>query len=118
MILPPFQWQVVHAHFVPVRGSEQGGRRPALIVSLEHTNCVLAVVTVLPLTTYRHDGPIFANEVLLPAGVAGQPADSLVLAFQVRTVSKSRLERSYGWLTDEGLREQVRKAMMVHLDLD
>jgi mRNA interferase MazF len=53
MVEPPFQWQVVRAALDPVRGSEQAGERPVLIVSQEHVNQALPVVAVLPRATYR-----------------------------------------------------------------
>jgi mRNA interferase MazF len=49
--------------------------------------------------------------------VAGQPADSIVMAHQIRTISKVRLHRPHGWLTDEGLRDEVRAAVLLYLDL-
>jgi len=118
MVESPFQWQVVQAELDPVRGSEQAGERPVLIVSHEAINETLLIVTVLPMTTYRRGRRIYSTEVLLPAGKAGQPHDSIIMAHQIRTIAKERLHRSYGWVNDEGLREQVRAAMRVHLDLE
>jgi mRNA interferase MazF len=118
MIRSPLQWQVVTAVLDPARGSEQTGERPVLIVSREALNAVLPIVIVLPLTTYRAGRRVYATEVLLPAGAAGQPNDSIVMAHQVRFIARERLRRDYGWLTDEGLRERVRQAMRVHLDLE
>lgn len=115
MVEPPFQWQVVRAQLDPIRGSEQGGERPVLVVSREVTNEILPVVAVLPLTTARRR--VYPTEVLLPAGVAGHPQDSIVMAHQIRVLAKERLLHSYGWLNDGDLRERVRAAMQVYLDL-
>lgn len=118
MVEPPFQWQVVRAELDPVRGSEQAGERPVLIVSHEAVNEALPIVTVLPMTAYRRGRRVYSTEVLLLAKKAGQPEDSIIMAHQIRTLSKQRLVHSYGWLRDGGLREQVRTAVRVHLDLD
>ncbi len=118
MIELPFQWQVVRAEFDPIRGSEQAGERPALIISRESINQALTVVSVLPLTTRRAGRPIHSTEVLLNAGTAGLPNDSVVMSQQIRTVSKERLLRSYGRLEDEELRQQIRTTIRVYLDLD
>lgn len=72
-------------------------------------------VTVLPLTTTGRSR--YPAEVILPAGSAGQPKDSIVLAHQVRTISKQRLGHAYGQLLDDDLRSAVRAALIEHLDL-
>lgn len=112
-----WQWGIFRATLDPAAGSEQAGTRPILVVSCESFNAVMPVVTVLPLTTYR-GGRVYPNEILLPRGTAGLPADSLILAYQVRTVAKSRLNGRYGLLADDLLRTRVRQALMFHLDLE
>ena len=116
-VTAPWQWQMVRAEFDPVRGSEQAGTRPALIVSREAPNLVLPVLVVLPVTTRRSGRPIHIGEAFLPAGSGGLPNDSIAMCQQIRTISKERLLGSYGRLDDETLREAVRAALRVHLDL-
>lgn len=114
--MPDLQWAVFEASLDPVRGSEQGRSRPILVVSNEDFNQVTTNVTVLPLTsTNRHAYPA---EVLLPQGEAGQPMDSIIMAHQVRTISKQRLGRLFGYLNNQPLRTAVRRAIIEHLDLD
>lgn len=115
---PPWQWQLVSADLDPSRGSEQAGVRPVLIISRESANAVLPVVAVVPVTTRREGRRIYPSEVALPAQTAGQPSESVVMAQQIRTVAKERLRFSYGRLEDETLRDQVRAALRLHLDLD
>ena len=103
---------------LPWEGSEQAGERPVLIVSNEPINRALPIVTVLPMTWRHPYRRVYSTEVLLPEGDAGQPNESIIMAHQVRTVSKDRLVRSYGWVQNEELRDKVRDAMRVHLDLD
>ena len=113
--MPALQWAVYQADLDPVRGSEQRGMRPVLIVSNEAFNRGMTNVTVLPLTSTQRR--IYPSEVLLPAGAAGQPLDSIAMAHQVRTISKQRLLRQIGRLDDEDLREATRDALREHLDL-
>ena len=117
MINPPYQWQLVRVQFDPVRGSEQAGVRPALIISEESYNTRLTVITVLPVTTFKPGRRIHATEAVLPANAAGQPNELVVMAHQVRAISKERLLTSYGYLNDEALHEQVRAALKTYLDL-
>jgi len=110
-----FQWAVMEADLNPVAGAEQKGIRPVLIVSNEEFNQAMPNVTVLPLTsTKRH---LYPSEVLLPKGKAGQPSNSIVMAHQIRTISKQRLSGLLGYLVDDQLQQEVREAMKDHLDL-
>jgi len=113
-----FQWRLFRADLDPVTGSEQGDRRPVLVVSRESINSALPIVGVLPLTRKTTSRRVYSTEVLLPAGAAGQPEDSIVMAHQMRTVSNHRLEKLYGELSDPDLRDAIRRAMRVYLDLD
>ncbi|WP_369294218.1 type II toxin-antitoxin system PemK/MazF family toxin [Microcoleus sp. herbarium14] len=45
--------EVYDVDFEPVQGSEQGGTRPAIIVSNDAINASSQVVLVVPCTTYR-----------------------------------------------------------------
>jgi len=112
---PEWLWAVVLANLDPSIGPEQAGRRPVLIVSNEDANQILPNVTILPLTSTQRQ--LYPAEVLLPAGAAGQPRDSIVMAHQIRTISKQRLEQNYGYLRDPDLRDLVRRALGEHLDL-
>lgn len=114
--MPTLQWAVVDAELDPVQGSEQHGRRPVLIVSNEGFNQAMPNVTVLPLTSAQRR--LYPAEVLLRGGIAGQPRDSIVLAHQVRTISKLRLRTMYGYLHDVSMRRAVQEALKLHLELD
>ena len=117
-VAAPVQWQIGRADFDSAEGSEQAGVRPALIVSRESVNAVLPIVSVIPLTTRKPNRRSFPNETSIAAGAGGLPNESMALAFQIRTISNSRLLGSYGTLTDEITRENVREALRIHLDLD
>jgi mRNA interferase MazF len=106
------------AELDPVRGSEQAGRRPVLVVSRERLNRILPVVNVVPLTSLKLPGSkIFPNEVLLPAGAGGLARDSIALCYQVRTLDKSRLVVHLGELNDERLQSQIAQALRFQLDI-
>ena len=100
------------------RGSEQAGRRPVLVVSREQINQLLFVVNVIPLTSRKSDARvIYPNEVLLPAGTAGLPLDSIALCYQIRTLDKSRLEQDLGELRDPTLQQAILEAIRFQLEL-
>lgn len=110
------QWAVLDADLNPARGSEQRGIRPVLVVSNEEFNQAVANVTVLPLTST--DRRLYPAEVVLARGRAGQPKDSIIMAHQVRTISKERLGRVWGYLDDASLREAVKEAIREHFGFD
>jgi len=72
-------------------------------------------VTVLPLTSTKRR--LYPSEVVLPEGKAGQSLESIVMAHQIRTISKQRLGRLIGHLNDMQLRQEV-KAIKDHLNIE
>ena len=111
-----YQWAIMQANFDPGAGSGQKGMRPVLIVSNEEFNQALTNVSVLPLTSTRRN--LYPAEVFLPKGIAGQSSDSIIMAHQIRTISKKRLTDLFGYLEDIELRHAVCEALKEHLDLD
>jgi mRNA interferase MazF len=86
----PKRGEVYWVDLSPVVGSEQAGRRPAVVISPNALNRTLPVVVVAAITSIVKDftGPIAP---ILPAGQP-LPERSQVLTFQVRTLDQSRLE--------------------------
>lgn len=111
-----FQWAIYEANLNPVIGAEQKGTRPVLITSNEEYNQSMPNVTILPLTSTKRR--LYPSEVVLPKRKAGQPLDSIIMAHQVRTISKQRLKNLLGHLEDRSLRIEVGNAIKDHLDLD
>jgi mRNA interferase MazF len=78
----------------PVVGHEQGGIRPALVVSVDEFNHgPAALVSLLPITSTRRD---LASRVRLPAGEGGLTMESYIKCEEIRTVSRDRLIRRTG----------------------
>ena len=78
----------------PAAGAEIAKTRPAVIVSLDALNALLDTVTICPLTTQLH--PTWRTRLAVKAGA--RPAE--IAVDQIRTVSKSRLGRKIGALTE------------------
>jgi mRNA interferase MazF len=114
--MPNFQWAVFEATLDPVTGAEQKGRRPVLVVSNEEFNQVMPNVTVLPLTSTKRR--LYPSEILLPEGKAGQSLESIIMAHQIRTISKQRLGKLLGFLDDSQLQHEIQNAIKVHLDME
>jgi mRNA interferase MazF len=83
----------------PVRGHEQAGRRPALIMSVDLFNSGPAeLVVVLPMTT-KNKGIPFHVEVDPPEG--GVDEKSFIKCEDIRSVSKERLSANLGKVSQE-----------------
>jgi mRNA interferase MazF len=91
------------ADFAPVRGHEQGGKRPALIVSADPFNRGRSgLVIVLPVTGTDRGIPSHAR-IDPPEG--GLTKVSYILCDQIRTLSRDRLERRTGAATATTMKE-------------
>lgn len=99
----------------PVIGSEQGGRRPVVIVQNDKGNLHAPTVIAVPVTSSTGKPPL-PTHVVLPVGEGGLTRLSTVLCEQVRTLEKTRLGKKIGALGEEALR-QVDAALRVSLDM-
>jgi mRNA interferase MazF len=97
------QCEIWLADLNPVRGSEQEGFRPVVIISGNVVNTHLPVVIICPLTTkvkgYK------GNVVLEPDTCNGLMQKSEIVIFQIRSVSKERLLRKVGEIPESRLNE-------------
>lgn len=112
-----YKWGIFIADLNPVIGSEQRGTRPVLVISDEDFNRVMPVVTVLPITSLKEGRKIYPNEALLKKEPEGLPQDSIILAHQIRTISKQRLKNSLGFINDHDTQDAINNALRVHLNL-
>lgn len=88
------QGEIWSANLNPVKGSEQAGFRPVVIVSGNLLNQHLPVVIVVPLTTKIKNYK--GNPVLDKTLTNGLKQQSEMLVFHVRSVSKDRLMKKVG----------------------
>lgn len=88
------QGEIWELYLNPVKGSEQAGRRPAVILSGDLMNKYLKVVIVCPLTTKIKNYK--GNIVLKPDTFNNLIEPSEVLIFHIRSVSKDRLQHNIG----------------------
>ena len=88
----------------PVRGSEQGGKRPVVIVSHDVFNERSGTVIALAVTSQPQKAG-FPLTLELDAG--GMPKPSWVKISQVRTLSVDRIEGVIATLPDEELHRLI-----------
>jgi len=112
-----YKWGIFIADLNPVQGSEQRGKRPVIVISDEHFNKVMPVMTVLPVTSLKEGRRIYPNEVALKKGAGGLSQDSIILVHQIRTISKRRLKESIGSIIDTRTQQAINEALKIHLNL-
>lgn len=112
-----YRWNIFWADLNPTKGSEQSGTRPVLVISDETINQVLPIVTIISLTSLKPNRKVYSTEVLLEKKYSGLSMDSIAMAHQIRALSKDRLAQKCGEITDEEIREEIKKAIRIYLDI-
>jgi len=87
----------------PARGSEQGGRRPALVVQSDAANRNPRYPNVIVVAVSTKGRPLPFHVRLEPSAENGLAEVSFVKCEQIFTISKQRLERRLGRLTADQL---------------
>jgi mRNA interferase MazF len=110
----PRRGEIYWVNFDPARGSEQAGKRPAVVVTNDTLNQHSSVVTVAPITS-AVPRKSYPHVVLLPVNtVLGR--EGAILCNQLRTIAKDRLEGHIGNLAEAHLAE-LERAIVVALGL-
>lgn len=95
--------QIYYADLSPVKGSEQGGYRPVLIIQNDVGN-KYAPTVIVAIITSRSSKADLPTHVWLNAE-CGLPLASMVECEQVRTLDKSRLKDFMGAVSDDVMTE-------------
>ncbi len=95
------QREIWYAKLNPVKGSEQRGFRPVVIISgnmlNEHLKIVIACPLTSKITNYK------GNVMLSPSVENGLHKQSEVLIFHMRSISKDRLVKKIGIISHDEL---------------
>ena len=101
--------QIYYADLSPVIGSEQGGKRPVLIVSNDIGNKYSPVVICAPITSKMDKAQMPTH-----VNISGLMKDSQVMLEQVKTIDKNRLS-CFICRVDGHTMAQVDKAIKISL---
>lgn len=108
---------IYFANLNPTEGSEQGGKRPVLIVSRNGINHSSPVVVVVPLTKFSSKKKIYPSHHLVKSSQDnGLALDSIVKCEQIRAITKSRLSQKCGSLSLADI-DKVDAALKIVLSL-
>jgi len=88
------QGEIWYANLNPIKGQEQSGVRPVVIISGNLLNSYLNIVICCPLTTKIKNYK--GNVVLQPNATNKLKQASEILTFHIRSISKQRLTKKVG----------------------
>lgn len=97
-------------------GSEQGGIRPAIVVQNNQGNQFAPTTIVCPLTS--KDKTTKATHVTLQPEDCGVLLESTVLCEQVRVISKERIRKKLGFITNQDKMNDINKKIILSLGLE
>ena len=108
--------EIYFADLDPHYGSEQGGKRPVIVIQNNTGNKFAPTVIVAAVTSKVTKKPNQPTHVLIDRNPAfSRP--SMVLLEQIFTIDKERIQRLLGQTTP-GERYQINEALMNSLDLN
>ena len=89
----------------PVKGREQAGQRPVLVLSADAINKLPLVVTVVVGTKGENISRNFPTNVRVSPEESGLPMETIFLCFQIRSLDPKRFsEKPAGKLSDKVLK--------------
>ena len=106
------QGDIYLASLNPVKGHEQSGFRPVLILQNNILNRNLNTVIIAPLTS-NLDAKGLMTTYFLPKKMSKLRKDSVVLFFQIRTIDKTRLRKEIGHISKKDFKDLKRQMMEV-----
>jgi mRNA interferase MazF len=111
----PRRGEIVRVRLDPVEGSEQGGIRPALILSPDIINDHSPIILIASITSKKTER-VYPFEVLVIPPEGGLKHRSKILLMQLRAIDKRRVVGNYGYLTDQTIAD-VEAALKVAMGL-
>ena len=97
------QKDIYWANLDPIKGKEQKGKRPVVIISGNTMNKNLGIFIICPISSKIKD---YVGTVKLKKDKINKLSiDSEIITFQIRTISKERILKKIGEITDEQLKD-------------
>lgn len=112
------KWEIYFVNLNPIKGSEQSGQRPALVVSNNAVNTYLPVCTVIPFSSHSPGTKTYPTEILIKKENSGLKKDSILMLQQIRTIDAQRLiSPAVSMITDESLKKSINFALKEYFEL-
>ena len=115
--MPIRRGEIYFVNLNPVRGREQRGERPVLVVSVDAINQLPLVVTVIVGTDAANVSRDYPTNVRVPAAESGLPLDTVFMCFQIRSLDSNRFPETPAGRLPPLLMKQVERALRYTLGL-
>ena len=102
------------ANLNPYKGSEQGGKRPVIVLQNNRGNRYGPTLIVAPITSKLYKTELPTHYILKE--VNGLPDESLVLLEQIKTIDKKRVLSYVGKVSKEQM-EDIDRQILVSLGI-
>lgn len=109
----PARGEVWLVNWNPARGSEQAGKRPALVIQNNIGNEKASTTIVAAISG---SVKIYPMNIKVDPPEGGLERPSIIKTSQILTVSKGRLEKRIGQISEKKMKE-VNRAIKLSLDL-
>lgn len=95
----------------PVKGREQSGRRPVLVLSIDTINKLPLVVTVVVGTKGENISRDFPTNVRITPKESGLPMETVFLCFQIRSIDSNRFPEQSAGIISGRILEKIEDAV-------
>ena len=109
--------QIYFVDLNPVKGKEQAGQRPVLVVSANHINNLPLVVTVVVGTKGANIRRDFLTNVRVSVTESTLPLETVFLCFQMRSLDANRFPKSPAGHLSEDKMAEIEEAIRYCLGL-
>ncbi len=106
------QGEIYFADLNPVKGDEQAGFRPVLVLQNDILNKNLNTVVIVPITkNIKAKG--YLTTYFLEKKTSKLPVDSVALLFQIRIIDKNRLKKRAVQLSSQIMHEIKQQTFLI-----
>lgn len=109
--------QIYFVDLNPVKGREQAGQRPVLVISTDQINSLPLVVTVVVGTKGANVRRDYSTSVRASTEESGLPLETVFLCFQVRSLDAKRFPKNPAGLLCANKMAEVEEAVRYCLGL-
>jgi mRNA interferase MazF len=101
----------------PVKGREQAGQRPVLVLSSDNINRAPLVITVVIGTKGGNVTRDYSTNVRVPPDESGLPMETVFMGFQIRSLDHTRFPNQPAGNLSNAYLNQIENAVRKSLDL-
>lgn len=115
--MPIHRGEIYFVNLSPVRGREQAGQRPVLVLSIDEINQLPLVVTVVVGTKGENISRDYPTNVRVSPAESGLSIETVFLCFQVRSLDPSRFPSNPAGRVTDAVLNRIESAVRYCLGL-